>query len=298
MTPELAASHQFCQELSRQQAKYFYYSFLLLPPERRRAMQALYAFMRRTDDIADEPGEAAEKTIALDAWRNDLDLALTGQKVSWPGMAALADTVHQHTINPKHLHDVIDGVAMDLTPRVFETFDDLYPYCYRVASAVGLCCISIWGYQSRDGQAERMAEQCGVALQLTNILRDVAEDARNGRVYLPQDELRRFGVTAEDFSGNQLTPALKELFAFQAERAYRYYAQAAPLIRLVDPVGRPVLGAIMGIYRGLLDEIVKREYNVLAERVSLPGWKKAWIALAAFPSRLGRAEAKLAEHAS
>lgn len=298
MTDALAASYAFCDALSRREAKNFYYSFRLLPAARRRSMCALYAFMRQTDDLADEPGESSAKAEALHFWRRDLVAALSAQTSAWPGLAALADTVQRHEIPARHLHEVIDGVEMDLDSRTYETFEDLYAYCYRVASAVGLCCLSIWGYQSQGGRAEAMGEACGIALQLTNILRDVGEDARNGRVYLPQEDLRRFGVTPDELLADRPTPALRDLFRFQAERASTYYEGAAPLLRLVDPVGRPVLGAIAGIYRGLLNEIARRDYNVLARRVSLPAWKKTLIAVSALPSRFGRAASGSAESTS
>ncbi len=281
MDARLAASYAFCDKLSRREAKNFYYSFRLLPADRRRSMCALYAFMRHTDDLADEPGDPTAKVEALKAWRRALD----GHPDPWPGLPALADTRARHDIPAQSLHDVIDGVEMDLTPRVYPTFDDLYTYCYRVASAVGLCCLSIWGYRSDGGRAEAMAEACGVALQLTNILRDVGEDARNGRVYLPQDELAEAGVSLDDLKDDRPNDAARALFRRQADRAYAYYKTSAPLATLVEPVGRPVLGAIVGIYWALLDEIVRRDFDVLTTRISLPGWQKVAIALAAFPSR-------------
>jgi phytoene synthase len=182
MDADLARSYAFCDDLSRRQAKNFYWSFRLLPAEGRRSMSALYAFMRHTDDLADEPGDPSAKAESLRLWRSDLDDALGGRPDAWPGLPALADTVARRGVPPRHLHEVIDGVEMDLAPRVYPTFEDLYGYCYRVASAVGLCCLAIWGYRSDGGRAEAMAEACGVALQLTNILRDVGEDARNGRI--------------------------------------------------------------------------------------------------------------------
>jgi phytoene synthase len=288
MDADLARSYAFCDDLARREAKNFYWSFRLLPAERRLSMSALYAFMRQTDDLADEPGDPSAKAEALRAWRHELDESLSGRPASWPGLPALADTVAKRGVPPRHLHEVIDGVEMDLTPRVYATFDELYAYCYRVASAVGLCCLAIWGYASDGGRAEAMAESCGVALQLTNILRDVGEDARNGRIYLPQDELRRFGVSPEELKGDSLSKGARALFESQARRAYDYYEKAAPLTRLVSPIGRPVLGTIAGIYRALLDEIVRRDYDVLADRVRIPGWKKAKIALGALPSRIGR----------
>ena len=263
--------------MSRREAKNFYYSFLLLPPARRRSMCALYAFLRRTDDLADGPGSDSAKREVLNGWREELDSALEGGPCDWPGLPAMADTAARHAIPPRYLRDVLDGVAMDLEPRSFATFDDLYPYCYRVASAVGLACIHIWGYRSEGGLAERFAEECGVALQLTNILRDVREDARSGRVYLPREDLDRFGVAPEELAADRPSASARALFAYQGRRAYDFYAKGSPLIRLVAPVGRPVLRAIVGIYRGLLDEIARRQFDVLSMRVSVPPWKKAAI---------------------
>ena len=277
MDDQLRTSYRFCADLSRREAKNFYWSFRLLPPARRRAMCALYAFMRHTDDLADEPGAIETKRASLATWRVQLDAALGGSPDAWPGLPALADTAQTYTIPAKHLHDVIDGVEMDVEPAGFAAFDDLYAYCYRVASAVGLCCIHIWGFTSEAGRAEKLAESCGIALQLTNILRDVREDAEQGRVYLPADDLARFGVTMSDFTRDSPSPALRELLAFEGRRAAEYYEQAAPLVRLVAPSGRPVLRAIVGIYRALLDEIERRDYNVLSRRVTLPPWKKAAI---------------------
>jgi phytoene synthase len=279
MTGPLRQSYRFCGDLSRREARNFYYSFRLLPADRRRSMCALYAFLRHTDDLADEPGAAATKQAALDRWRLDLDRALDGEPDAWPGLPALAETVHRHGIPRVYLHEVITGCVMDLHPRPFQTFDDLRRYCYHVASAVGLCCIHIWGFESDGGRAERLAETCGLALQLTNILRDVREDAHAGRIYLPLDDLRRFGVAADDLAAERLTDPVRRLLAFEGQRAYDSYRQAAPLVSLVSPVGRPVLRAIVGIYRALLDEIARRDYDVLTERVALSPWRKAAITL-------------------
>lgn len=285
MNDSLKASYAFCQQLSRREARNFYYSFLLLPAPLRLSMCALYAFMRRTDDIADEPGDSRTKALALDAWRADLERAVAGGPDVWPGLPALADTVHQHQIPLDHLHAVIDGVQMDLEPRGFSTFDELHGYCYRVASAVGLCCIRIWGYHSHGGKAEALAEDCGIALQLTNILRDVREDAARGRVYLPREDLTRFGVTAEELASGIPNPRIRQLLEYQGSRAYDYFSRAQPLVHLIAPVGRPVLGAMVGIYKALLDEIDRREYDVLGGRISLPAWKKSMITLEAMVSQ-------------
>lgn len=288
MTDALDASYRFCGDLSRREAKNFYYSFLLLPPRLRRSMCALYAFLRHTDDLADEPGTIDAKRAGLLSWRSSLDRALDGDPIAWPGFPALADAVRRHGIPPRFLHAVIDGVEMDLEPRPFSTFQDLHGYCYRVASAVGICCIHIWGYKSEGGRAEKLAEACGIALQLTNILRDVREDAELGRVYLPMEDLDRFGVSPDELKAPVPSDRLRQLLAFEGRRAYDYYREASPLIRLVAPVGRPVLAAIVNIYRALLDEIARRDYDVLAARVALPPWRKAAITVGALTGRLAR----------
>lgn len=285
---DLRASYDFCANLSRREARNFYYSFLVLPAARRRSMCALYAFLRQTDDLADSPGPAPEKTRALEDWRRALDDALDGRGARWPGLLALADTVHAHAIPARYLHEVIDGVAMDVEPRPFATFDDLYRYCYRVASVVGLSCLHIWGFHSEGGRAEALAEACGVALQLTNIVRDVREDALLGRVYLPWDDLQRFGVEPVELAAPRATGRVRALLEFQGARAAEYYARAEPLNALVAPVGRPVLGAIVGIYRALLDEIIRRDYDVLSGRVALPSYRKLVITLGSLSSRFAR----------
>jgi len=285
---DLQASYQFCAEVARREARNFYYSFLVLPPGRRRSMCALYAFLRRTDDLADAPGAAEAKAEALMGWRGSLDRALAGRPEAWPGFLALADTVRRHEIPPGYLHEVLDGVEMDLVPRPFETFEDLAAYCYRVASVVGLSCLSIWGFRSDGGRAEALAEACGLALQLTNIVRDVREDALQGRIYLPREDLRRFGVAPEELSAPRITARVRSLLEFQTARAYDYYAQAEPLRHKVDPVGRPVLLAMVGIYRALLDEMVRRDHDVFAGRASIPAWRKMAITLGALGSRFAR----------
>lgn len=296
MNETLGPSYRFCGALARREARNFYYSFLLLPRPLRRSMCALYAFLRHTDDLADEPAPLAKKREALEDWRHSLDVALTtGLTFSWPGLPALVDTVDRHAIPRRYLEEVIDGVEMDLDPRPFATFDELHGYCYRVASAVGLCCIHVWGYRSEAGRAEELAGACGVALQLTNILRDVREDAARGRVYLPREDLERFGVAVEDLTADRPSDRLRALLAFEADRAGRFYDRAEPLVGLVEPVGRPVLRTIVGIYRGLLEEIVRRNYDVLSGRVALSPWRKAAIAVRSLASRFDRPEPSRAE---
>lgn len=297
MSHPLEASYRFCAALSRREARNFYYSFLLLPADRRRSMCALYAFLRHSDDLADEPGELLAKQAAIGAWRGSLERSLAGDgdPADWPGLPALADTVARHAIPAQYLHEVLDGTVMDLQPRPFANFDELTLYCKRVASAVGRCCLHIWGFTSEGGRAESLADDCGLALQLTNILRDVTEDARNGRVYLPEDDLARFHVAPEELARGALNDRIRSLLEFEARRAYDFYDRAEPLVGLVDPVGRPVLRTIAGIYRALLDEIVARGYDVMASRVSVPPWRKAAIALRAWSRRSRKAAFDLAE---
>jgi 15-cis-phytoene synthase len=257
-------------------------------------MCALYAFLRRTDDLADEPGSAAEKARALEAWRLELEAALAGRGTAWPGLPALADTVARHKIPAHLLHEVIEGVSMDVEPRHFAIFDDLADYCHHVASVVGLGCLHIWGYRSEGGKAEQLAESCGIALQLTNIIRDVREDARNGRIYLPEEDLARFRVEREELAaGGRPSDRVRALLTFEGERAYRFYAHGRPLALLVAPVGRPVLLTIVGIYQALLDEIARREYNVLDGRVSVPSWRKTSIALRGLAGRFTGSDFRL-----
>ena len=281
-TRALGASYRFCAALSRRNARNFFYAFMLLPGPLRRSMCALYAFLRHTDDLADEPASPAWKAEAIESWRLELDAALAGRESHWPGLPALADTVTRHGIPPRLLHEVIEGVSMDIEPRRYATFADLALYCRHVASAVGLCCLHIWGYHSNDGRAERLAENCGIALQLTNIIRDVREDAAGGRIYLPSEDLETFGVAPEELkAAGPPSYQLRELLAFQAERALRYYDAARQLTPLISPIGRPVFRTIVGTYRGLLDEIVSRNYNVQDGRVSLSKFRKAVIVLRA-----------------
>jgi len=274
----LVESYRFCDDVSRREAKNFYHSFRLLPGERRKSMCALYAYLRRTDDIADAPGLMGDKADALDRWREELHQALNGHpSEAWPGWPALADTAGRHAIPPAYLFEVIDGVAMDLDPQPFATFADLEAYCYRVASVVGLSCLHIWGFRSEAGEAERLAEACGVALQLTNIIRDVREDALGGRIYLPTEDLDRFGVDPRELTAPLPSNRVRALLEFEGRRAETYYQKASRLTPLIASEGRPVFLAIVGIYRRLLDEIVRRDYDVFSRRVTLSPWRKVWI---------------------
>ncbi len=264
-------SYTWCRKVARSRARNFYYAFLLLDGPRRDAMCAVYAFMRQCDDLADDRRDRA----ALEEWRRQLDRALGGHYDPHPAWPALHDAVRRYAIPTRYLHETIEGVMSDLEPRSLPTFDDLYRYCYLVASAVGLIIIHIFGFESAE--AVPLAEKCGVAFQLTNILRDVREDAENGRVYLPGEDLERFGVTPAGLKQTAPSAAFLRLMEFEAGRARRYYEESAPLVDLVARPSRPALRALIGIYRRLLERIERSGYDVLRGRVRVPAWEKAAI---------------------
>jgi phytoene synthase len=270
------ASYAFCENVARTQAKNFYVTFLLLSRDQRRAMCAIYAFMRYCDDLSDDAG-IADRAAAIAAWSDDLKATLAGKPPDNPIWPAFADAVQRYKIPHQYFHDMIAGVSSDLEPRTIETFDDLYGYCYQVASVVGLTIIHIFGFDSPE--ALKLAEKCGIAFQLTNILRDVREDAENSRIYWPSEDLARFGVSPEGLRGPVLTPALKNLLSFEAKRARTFYAESAPLIGMVHTGSRASLRALIGIYSRLLDKIVAADFDVLSRRVRVPTWEKMWILL-------------------
>jgi 15-cis-phytoene synthase len=276
MNPGLAESYRCCCRVARARAGNFYYSFLLLPPAQRKAMCAVYAFMRYCDDLSDEPGASA---AAIERWRADLDRALEGRYGDHPCWPAFHDAVTRYRIPREYFHQMIEGVSSDLQPRRFETFAELYRYCYQVASVVGLTTVHIFGFESPE--ALPLAEQCGVAFQLTNILRDIREDAAHGRIYLPLEDLRRFGVSEEELGAGAGGPALLRLLSFEAARARSYYDKAMPLAGMVRRRSRPALRALIGIYSRLLERIERRNYDVFSERVSLSRAEKAWVVLRA-----------------
>jgi len=277
--PSLQASYAFCERVARREAKNFYYSFLLLSAPQRRAMCAIYAFMRYCDDLSDSD-QVTGRAGAIARWREDLETAMADsrrqnrlpQHPLWP---AFADAVERYHIPHQYFFDMIEGVSSDLEPRSIQTFDELYDYCYHVASVVGLTIIHIFGFDSRE--ALQLAEKCGVAFQLTNILRDVREDAGKDRVYLPLEDLERFSVSTEEVGAAQVSPALRKLLEFEAARARQYYRESAPLVAMIHKRSRASLRALIGIYSRLLDHIVAADYEVLARRVRVPAWEKLWI---------------------
>jgi len=274
---DLKTSYAFCRKIARARAKNFYYSFLLLSREQRNAMCAIYAFMRYCDDISEAEGANA---AAIARWRQDLDRALSGQYPDNPLWPAFHDSVKRYKIPCHYFHEMIDGVSGDLKPRLIQTFEELYRYCYQVASVVGLTIIHIFGFESPE--ALKLAEKCGIAFQLTNILRDVREDCANGRIYIPADDIARFGANLGTHDERFVS-----LMRFEAKRASEYYAQSRLLLDLVEARSRPSLWALIEIYRRLLARIERSNYNVLAKRVRVPTREKLWILVMAVAGARG-----------
>jgi phytoene synthase len=291
MPDPLADSFRYCQRLARRTGKNFYWSFLTLPRDMRRDMCALYAFMRQTDDLGDDESQPlASRQQALAAWRQQLSDALqkeptssapgarsTSAPLHTTGLPALADVVSRRRIDPKLLNDVVHGVESDLTPHETTAFADLERYCYHVAGAVGLCCIAIWGGSGEA--ARRHAIDCGTAFQLTNILRDLQEDAQRGRVYLPTEDLQRFQVTPDELRRGEFSDRFRKLMSFEVERARTYYASGAKLLPLLSKPGRRIHSAMLRIYGGLLEAIERRGYNVFERRIELSSSQKLGIAI-------------------
>jgi len=263
----LEESYGYCRGVARRRARNFYYAFVLLDRPRREALCALYAFMRRCDDLSDEPGAGAS---AIARWREELAEALEGRYSGHPVWPAFHNTVCRYGIPREYFFEMVEGVASDLKPRQIHTFEELRRYCYQVASVVGMSVIHILGF--RSAEALGLAETCGMAFQLTNILRDLKEDLERGRVYVPAEDLTRFRVRPWE-----RTPAFLELVRFEVARARRYYEESRPLLDLVEPSGRRSLWALIEIYRRLLERVEKAGYGVLERRVRLPAWEKCWV---------------------
>ncbi len=281
---ELERSYRHCRSVARARARNFYYGFWLLPRERRDAFCAVYAFMRVCDDVADGGADAAQKRALLQGVHESLDRALAGNYAHSRIFPALHDAVKRYAIPAEYLHELIRGTEMDLSIRSYPTFDDLRQYCYRVASVVGLCSLHMMGFQ--DAKAKQLAEQCGLAFQLTNILRDVREDAAAGRIYLPVEDLERFGYSPEQFAEGVYDSAFADLMRFEVARARTYYDEAAGLIPLVAPESRAALWALMSIYRGILSRIERGGAAGLSRRAALSTWEKIALVLRAEGLRL------------
>lgn len=271
----LEESYRACRALVRQANSNFAWTFRVLPAEKRRGMEALYAFARRTDDLGDSSEPLDAKRQQLRHWRAEFLDALSGSAAD-PLLAAVVDTVHRFDIPERHLLEIIDGVECDLSPVTYGTFAELRQYCYLVASAVGLACIRIWGFSNEE--VFEPAIECGIAFQMTNILRDLREDAENDRVYLPQEDLVRFGITKLDLLDAKNRPALAELIEFEVARTRQCYEGAAATRQYLSPEGQRIFSLMCDTYRSLFDELARRGPGILRERVRLTWQKKLTIA--------------------
>jgi phytoene synthase len=280
---DLAHAYAVCRAIAKREAKNFYYAFVALPIERRNAICAIYAFMRQADDLADDenlPHE--ERRRNLNNWLAAWHAAAIGRATYDPIFVAVRDAIARFAIPLQLLDELVDGVTMDLdraatdAPDTYATFADLYRYCYLVASVVGLVCIRIFGYSGE--RAEKLAEETGIAFQLTNILRDVSEDAARNRVYLPLADLAAHGVSLQSLlhrpPSTPPTPAEHALLAFIAERAEHYYRSADELLPLIDRESRPALWVLVSIYHALLKRIEHANYDVFTRRASVPTAQK------------------------
>ena len=301
--PQLAMAYSVCRGITRSAAKNFYYAFLVLPRRKREALCAIYAFMRRCDDITDDASlSLPERRQKLDTWLDALHSAQQGNPTDDPILLALIDSQRRYQIPAGLLDELAQGTAMDVEPVAeveeradpggsapaltvqYKTFEDLRLYCYRVASVVGLVCIHVFGY--RDPAAESLAERCGLAFQLTNIIRDVKEDAALGRVYLPEEDLAKFGLSANDFLATPDPLRLRPLLNLEADRAREFYTSGEELIPYVAEDSQPALWVLITIYRRLLEKIAERQYDVFSGKISLTVWEKLRILGKGFVQRL------------
>ena len=271
-------SYAECNRIARASHSSFYYAFFGLRREKRNALCALYAFMRLIDDVSDEPGDLESKRQGLARWRGMLDDAVDGRTAGHAVLPALADTIARFEIPTRYFHDLILGAEMDLTVATYATFDRLSEYCYRVAGTVGLTCIHVFGFS--DPKAPDLAERLGLAFQLTNIIRDVGSDYAIGRVYLPQEDLDRFGISAAELGG-PVTPKLQLLLKFEADRAWQMYEEGAPLVKKINADSRATLWALVRTYSTLLARIEERDFDVFSSRISTSSAEKIQFLLTA-----------------
>jgi 15-cis-phytoene synthase len=271
----LAESYAHCRRIARAEARNFYYGFRLLPPPKHAALCALYAFMRWVDDISDAPGDGAAKAQGLALARETVERVARGDTSGAVILPALAHTLSTYGIPRGYLDELIAGAEMDLDVASYRAFDDLRVYCHRVAGIVGQCCVHVFGFQ--EARALELADRLGLAFQLTNILRDVEQDFRLGRVYLPQEDLERFGCKAAEVAAAPPSSAARELFRFEAQRARGFYEEGAALLPLIEQDSRAALWALARIYGGLLGKMEAKDYDVTSSRVRLSAAEKSWI---------------------
>ena len=268
----LALSYRHCTRVAREEARNFYYAFRVLPTEKRHAFCAIYAFMRHSDDISDA---GADRLARLVEWRSRLERTLEGDYGNSAVLPAFHDTLRRFSIPAELFFELLRGAEMDLTGVRYRTFHDLYQYCYRVAGVVGLTSIRIFGFPAdREEQASQLAESCGIAFQLTNILRDLKEDAQSGRTYLPEEDLERFGCTPSELALSHVGEELRELILYECQRAWEYYRKALPLLDLVSADSRPALWAMMALYASILKRIEQAPLRILRRRAELSDMQK------------------------
>ena len=297
--PQLVMAYSVCKGITRSAAKNFYYAFLALPRRKREALCAVYAFMRTCDDIADDSTlSLPDRRQRLDIWLDALHRAQQGQPTDDAILLALTDAQRRFSIPAGLLDELAHGTAMDVEQEEssaqtsdapgltiqYKTFDDLRLYCYRVASVVGLVCIHIFGY--RDPAAEPLAERCGLAFQLTNIIRDVKEDASMGRIYLPEEDLAKFNLSASELLATPDPVRFRPVLALEADRARQFYASGDALISFVSEDSQPALWVLVTIYRRLLEKIAQKQYDVFTAKISLSTWEKVRILGKGFLKRL------------
>mgnify|MGYP000302486970 CR=1 FL=1 len=272
MTPE-----QYCQDKAASSGSSFYYSFMALAANQRRAIIALYAFCREVDDVVDNPGEIQIKQIKLQWWRTEIDQLFAGQ-AQHPVTRALTPVLEQFDLPEEYFLEIIDGMEMDLQQQRYESFKSLSLYCYRVAGVVGLMAAEIFGYEDR--RTLKYARDLGMAFQLTNILRDVHEDAQLGRIYLPAEDLQRFSVSEKDILAGHASPNFQQLMQFECDRAKQYYHSAFEYLPEQDRFNQRCGLIMAAIYRAVLDKMEKNHFPVLTGRVRLSNAHKLWLALA------------------
>ena len=266
MATELDRAYDLCRRITRSEAKNFYYAFRTLPHRKRRAIYAAYAFFRRIDDVVDGETPLNVKRTQLDEARNLLDPGNSGRE-SEPVAMALRHAIDEHSIPIDYFEDFVDGMEMDLVQTRYRNFEELRRYCYGAASAVGLISITVFGYT--DAKAEEYAVDLGIAMQLTNILRDLDEDAGRDRIYLPTDELKRYGYSETDLLSGTTNDAFRELMGFQVERARQFFKSGMRLVPLVSADSRACPSALAGVYGTILDRIERSQYDVFSRRIGL-----------------------------
>jgi 15-cis-phytoene synthase len=293
---QLRAAYAVCRSITRANAKNFYYGFMVLPSRKRDALCAVYAFMRHADDISDSPDVSdSDKRLRLEALMDAFHAVDGGKATDDPVLLALSHARQRYKIPVHLLEKLVYGTTMDLefAPAdtvpgepvvIYRTFEELYQYCYHVASVVGLVCIKIFGYQNPN--AEKLAERCGVAFQLTNIIRDVKEDAAMGRIYLPASDMQQYGITVAEITSGAGLERLKPLLQLQADRARDFYKSGRELIKYIDDDSQPALWTLVEIYSRLLEKIAKQDYNVFGEKVRLTTGEKLKVLTKGFARRL------------